>query len=447
MRVFVLSIFNVVTQTLRLIAWDRSIPSAGASLLGGFLQGATGRIAVIASGAATNVLLARALGPMDRGDFALALFVFALTTAMVSFGAAEASVRLLGLRQWASQDVFVTSIWLGVVSGFVGAVGLAVIPALVAPDSFPSYATLLLAAGVLPTVINLHLRHQFLGWGRVGLFTLGAVADAVSLLVCLAVVGLTGNMNTTTAALAVVCASLLSLLTHGWLAYGAGQALRGVWQAAIARKSVGIGAALVTASLAGLLTQRIVLFVLHAERGSAEVGEFVVAQAIPALLASIATLYAVVVYSRASASADNLEVRELTYSALRQSMLIGFIASLPVALAPRLLIVAIFGEPYAQAAMTLVVLTFATLISGAGNILFNALAGRGHEKVAYGSALLSTGVIVATATLLTPATGGVGAAFANVAGASAGTVYAYLRFRDALRDSPNEPVAVHINSN
>jgi O-antigen/teichoic acid export membrane protein len=372
----------------------------------------------IVIGSATAILLARWLGPHDRGELALILLWISLSAVVLQAGFPEASIYVIGAKLFPEGQVLSTlSLYFAGLVALVGGVAFLVLTRILGFDSLPAA---LIAVSLATSVLLAVLRHILIAHRSFARYSLSVVLEGA---VNLAVVVLfhTSAALTIENALCAYAASLLStaLLLGAWQYRDA----RGLlhprhFTPAVLAKCWRFGYHLFATGLGSFGVQRVNYFLLESLAGSRAVGLFAAASSLPALFANLPQQLATVLYSHVAKS-DAAEGVRLTLVVVKLLALACVALLIPVLIWREQLALLIFGSAFAGIGTTMVLLSVAMSLTGLTGVLLNSLAGMGLPK--YGSYMTYLGVALAVTlgTALTWAGGLEGAATAQLVTAAA----------------------------
>jgi O-antigen/teichoic acid export membrane protein len=373
-----------------------------------------GEAASLLLGFAASILLARLLGPSDRGLLAVELSIVGFTYAFTNLGLPISVEYHAGRRDRAGS-------LLGNTTAYAVVLALALVPAfwfLRGPiaDAFArgqGGATWGLVGVLVPlTFVQWTSANQLSGSLRFGLFNiLFAVSRAtylvvVVLLLTAAGLGVTaGLLGTAAAALVVIVGAYGSILRNDTLAF----------DARLMRRMAAYGARLQVGSLFEILNFRLDVIILQFFRPLAEVGYYIVAQVVAELVTRLASAFQSSVLPLVS-STDEDELRDrTTMTALRhQALLSAVLIALIAALGPVLLFFG-FGPKFHASLVPMFILLPGIWFLNTGTVVSASLSGRGRPGLSSALSGLALVVTVALDLALIPPIGVAGAALASVA--------------------------------
>lgn len=394
---------------------------------------------VMATGAAAvqGILVARALGPGDKGQVAVILLVPAVFGILLAGGVGQSAVYLIGsgrmkvsvlTRHQVSFALVSTAIAYAIsaVAAITGLTGRLVpgIPAgaiALALLSVPLFFT----TGYFLSVIR--------GLQRVVAASVLAAVQSLALLACVGV-ALMVHPTPTGVVVANLVAQALGLILPTVLVRRAGAAFRPAWDPLVVRTILAFALRTHLGSVLQFFALRIDVFILNSYAGVAAVGLYTVAISVGELLWQLTSSIAIAIFPRAAARSA-AEMNEFTPRVMRWTLALTGTGAVGLVLVGRPLIEIVFGTAFRPAYETLVLLLPGIVLLGIGRILTQDLAGRGqpiYTSVGAGVTMLAT---VTLDFLLIPSHGANGAAVASSIGYSAGFVTSYAVHR-AVRLRP-----------
>jgi O-antigen/teichoic acid export membrane protein len=363
----------------------------------------------IALGALTAVLIARWLGPTDRGMFALMMLWVGLAALVLQFGIPEASIYLIGSGRFPHEQV-VSSVlvWFCGVALCGGVACLAVCMAV----GVGALVALLISAALVLLVLIAALRHFLIAKREFGRYSRSVIIEAGVNLAVLAVLH------------AVVDLSVEFALVAYFLSLVATFAMLVVWlppELAPARRHVRLevlaqgarhGVHLFATGIGGFAVQRIGYILLERFSGVRAVGLFATATALPVLFSNLPQQLATVLYSHISNSGPERGAR-LAATIFQLLAGLGILMLLPLYFLRETIAVTLFGPEFAGIGDAIAILSAGMLMTGLNGVLFNALAGSGSARVGGWLTALTLTLMVGLGCALIPAQGLSGAAWAQ----------------------------------
>jgi O-antigen/teichoic acid export membrane protein len=388
----------------------------------------TWRVAVIAIGVVTTVLLARWLGPQDRGELAILVLSLALVTLVLQFGVPESIIYVLGARRYQESEIVSSALVFSLLVSAVGAVvALGAIHAWTDLDGGTNFA--LVAAGVLSVQATFG-RHVLLGCRRFGGYSASVVAESVAYLAGLVGAWAGGGLTVSRAVDAYAVSLGVGTIVAWWLVAVRTEARMslGAFRGPIIAECMSRGVHLFLTGIGSFGVQRLSYFLLEVYSGARAVGLYAAAATLPSLFANVPQQVATVLYSHTAARRAG-EGRVEVVAAVVQIMLIaGAVVLLPIVLFSEDIVRLLFGSQFAGIGNALVVLSLAMGCGGVAGVVFNALAGGGMHR--YGSYLtgLTLVAVAGFGWLWIPIHGLEGAAAAHLVAAGLGLTFILIAY-------------------
>ncbi len=366
-------------------------------------------------GVLTGALLARALGPSDRGAFAVISLVPSVLALLAGSGIGLANTYYAGKRREQAGDMASNSLILGLVSGTVSILLFAVLLSGFGQTLFkgvePSYLQLAVCA-VPFLLINGYLLSLLRGMDRIrewNLFNVlrgglwAIVAGAALLVFHAGLVGVVlGNF------LVTVIVTLGVLLT---VHKEARPRLR--LNLTVLRDQLNFGLKGYLASLFQFMNYRLDVFLVNYFVGTAQTGFYVVAVSTAELVWYISRSAETVFFPRVT-KASREGANWLTPRVCSTVLMLSAAAALGLLLLAKPIVVLVFGEAYLPSVLPLVLLLPGVLVFAPSGVLTNYIVGaHGLPIVATCKTLVSLLVTILLDLLLIPRYGIAGAAIAT----------------------------------
>ncbi|MCH7230591.1 oligosaccharide flippase family protein [Glycomyces sp. L485] len=422
--------------------------SATAGVLGGFARSvattAACNVAAAAASGIAGVVVARALGPSLRGEYAAIMAWFAVVLVVGQLGQTAATTYFVARVPERGRDYLATSRNLMVACGLVAlTAGVAVAP-LLAPDDETvvlahrlMFATCLAAFAGAGYVFALHAV-------RLRRWNLVRTAQPVAFLAAVGGLHLAGELTLLTAVAALSATVAAQSVLAYLLCRGSGLT-GGRAEAALAGPMCRYGLAQLAGSVPAVITARLDQLVLSFLVASAVLGNYAVAASLTAVAVPLVAAFGNVAFPRMASrvgSASNLAA--LQRWTLLASAAVGVCLTVPLAvLAPRL-IPWVFGPGYADAVALVWLLAPGGILFACAHVGADLLRGHGRPLAVARAQWVAAGVMIVLLAVLVPPLGAVGAAIASSAAAAAAML---LIFRSLVRTAPTgglQPAAVEL---
>lgn len=401
------------------------------------------QIAASSAAAIQGALVARALGPADKGTVAVILLVPAVFGILLAGGIGQATVYLVG-----SGRVKVSELTRHQVSFALISTGVAYAISAVAAMSgltdrlLPGIPASVVALAML-SVPMFFTTGYFLAVLRglqrvVAASVLGAV-QAGALLGGIAVV-LVVHPTPTGVVVANLVAQALGMILPAVLVRRAGARFRPAWNPTVVRAVLAFALRTHLGSVLQYFALRIDVFILNSYAGVAAVGLYTVAVSLGELLWQFTASIAVAILPRAAARTA-AEMNEFTPRVMRWTLALTAAGAVGLLIVGKVVITTVFGEEFRPAYDTLVLLLPGIVLLGTGRVLTQELAGRGHPIYTSIGAGVTVLITVVLDFVLIPDHGARGAAVASSIGYSAGFLTSYAVHR-VIRSRPVDSATV-----
>lgn len=366
----------------------------------------------ICIGAVTSTLLVRWLGPVDRGALTLVVLAVSLAAVVLQAGVPEALIYILGSERFPHEEVISSVLGYALMLITVSAVLTPLLPAtwFGADAVMKLMAIIAIGSSVLVTI----LRHVLIAEKKFRQYTQSIMLEGMVYLSAIVLIRITIGL-TVQVALAAYALSLTVVL--GRLAWartrnsgGAVNPLRIRWE--IVRTCLGYGSHLFVTGLGGFAVQRINYVVLERVSGLAAVGRYTAASTLPSIFANLPQQLATVLYSHVAADKNSDRSSRLTVATFALLAAVCAVAIVFVGIWAEPIVEVLFGQSYAGIGPSLVILSVGTCCLGLASVLFNALAGRGEQRIGSYLTLVNVVCIAVLSYIMIPRWGLAGAATA-----------------------------------
>jgi O-antigen/teichoic acid export membrane protein len=372
-----------------------------------------GQAGVLLAGFVSSILLARLLGPANRGLLGVLSSVSSFCVVLGGIGIPFAVAYFGSLRDRSSGAL------LGSTLAYASALAVLLVPlAAVLHDPLSSAfargegTTLqwVLTACLVPlSFLEYTTQNQVLGQKRFGLYNLILVLSklagvtAVVLLVWVFRRGVTGGLVAlAVGSLAVIATALPPIVAEG----------RPRVDRSLLRRLAGYGVRVQAGSIFQILNYRLDVIVLQFFRPLSKVGYYVVAQIVAELVTTLSSAFATSVLPLVASDAD--AATETTSSSLRHHGVLSVVAIVGNAVFGPLLIFLAYGSGYHAAIVPMLIILPGMWFLGTGAVVTGDLRGRdrpGLASILAGATAIVTVVVDVT---LIPPFGVVGAAIGSL---------------------------------
>lgn len=379
-----------------------------------------GNIGSLVVGIFGAIVLARWLGPSDRGLLGIMLSIVDLAMAVGSFGIPFAVLYYASRPDAQTRELLGNSLVVGSVLGIV-VVAAALLLTQPLADLFgrgrggQDWA---LAAALVPlTFFDYTSHNQLLGKLHFARFNILAIASKTSFVAgVIGFVGI-GGLGVAGGLLATACGSLVYIVGSLAVILRAG---RPRFDPGLLRKLLNYGTRVQLGSIFQLANMRLDVLILGFFAPLSSVGYYVVAQSVAELVLMLGRSFQSSVLPLVAHYEGEERQAHTTETSLRHHGLIGAVATLGNAVAGSLLIAFAYGPDYRAAILPLLILLPGVWFLSTGTVVGGDLRGRGRPGLSSALAGLAVIVTVVLDVVLIPPYGVAGAALASLA---AYTVY------------------------
>ncbi len=387
-----------------------------------------------------SIMLARALRPTGRGEYALLLLVPGLLSLLCDPGYGTAAVYFLGRRRFSAGLLAAALLAAALGCGAIGLAAIALLlqfptllPAIGLQVALDHTALLWLSALTLPCAFATnYYAALLLAEQRLPSYNLVQILPYITQLLLVAGLLVAGQLTLTTAVGTFVAAKLLTaLVCLALVVRHSPPQWRGV--AAVLSAGFVFGMQAYLSRVLVVLGWRFDEFMIAALLTHADVGIYNVGVAFAERVWLVSTSVALVLYPYIAASHPD-DAARVTSDSCRHTLLLIGLLTLGVALVIESVIAWAFGPAYRAAGPMLLVLLPGVLAVSLGGILQTYLIGRGRPALGIVPTLISIVINVAGNLLLVPRLGIMGAAFGSTLAYVVSTgllLRAYLRLSGA----------------
>jgi O-antigen/teichoic acid export membrane protein/O-antigen ligase len=373
-----------------------------------------GRVLSLVTGFTSSVLLARLLGPADRGLLALMLSTSTVALAVTAIGQPLA-VTYFASRKDADSPAIIGNVFLQ--AGVLSIVLLPLVALLKSPiaDALGEGhggTTWVLAAALVPiTFLDWTTSNQLLGMLRFGFYNgLKFVAGigytiAIVLLLAVAHLGVSGGL------IATALASVITVL--GCVRPILGRARPKVDRTLMARM-LKYGSRVQVGVIFQMVNYRLDVIIMQFFRPLSQVGYYVAAQTVAEFVITIATAFQSSLLPLVSHFEGDERQDRVTANSLRHHGILAGAAVLANAVVGTAIIYFAYGSKFHPAVLPMLVLLPGVWFLGMGLVIQSDLGGRGRPGLSSKLAALAAGVTVVLDFALIPPLGVMGGAIASV---------------------------------
>lgn len=409
-------------------------------MTGGAVMTAASRVTIAATGAATTIFIARALGPEGTGGFAIALTLVVMLTVVCSLGIEHGIAYYVASGRWAPRDALRSAQRVALLGGLSGA-ALCVLARLVVPSAFGglSVASTAIAAIALPFALAwFYVSFVGLAIDRYEAFVMPPALQSALAMVLVVVLVLLADLPGAIVGMTLAHV-LVALASLAWAWRRLPPVGAQPHEPRLLRRAMSFGAKGYGANALALLNTRLDLLFLSAVATTAAVGHYAVAIAVTTVLWLVPSALSDVLFPRVAAlSAEGAQDMRgfVEDKSLRHTVLLVLLA-IPLLTAPLLvLVVPIYGAGFEPAIELALILLPGVALMGVSGVLSATIVGRGKPEYSLYSALIVTPLTLVAYALLIPALDAPGAALAKALSYTVSfalSVYFYRRVTGSAR--------------
>lgn len=381
----------------------------------------------------TSILVARALGPDGRGEYALAVVFTGMLVMVVDFGIGMASVYCLGQKKYAAPEILGASTLMALVAaGVMLGVGLVVVWYF-RDAFFPAARADVMLFGLLMVPGQVYLNYMttmLLGFRRVRNYNLIQLLRGVIFLAALVIFLLTLGLGVHGAIGAQVASLLVTSLVLFHQLRRAACGLKFSFGTGLVGDEVRYGLKTYAGTISTFVHERANVLMLNWWTSASAVGLYATAAKLAEETWLISLAAGTVLFPLVAASGGSAQIRDLTPRVCRSVLWITLGMSAILAIPARWVITALFSEAFAAATTPFRILLIGAVAASGSRILRNDLAGRGRPELSTYITIVASVVNVALNVALIPRFDIVGAAWATAGSSFLGlvlSVSAYVR--------------------
>lgn len=400
-------------------------------------------VAILCVNLVTGVLLARSLGPVDRGVLAAAVLWPTMLGVVGTLGLPEA-VTYRVARDGAVRPVV---LWTAAgaaalqAAGFL-VLGAAVVVAVLAPHASASLGPALLFLGEIPlAIVSLTFAGMVNGRSRHAAFhALRLLVVGVTLPLLLAL-ELAGALSVWTIVAVYLASRIVTAIAACRIAWPTGAARRPEFDRALARELWSYGLRSHASGISAHLNQRVDQLAVSAFLAADRLGTYVVAASLNSVGWLVGVSVGYVALPTLASTDDEQHRRELAEQFVGLTLLMTIAVALPLAVLAPTLISFLYGDAYREAGNIARILLAAVVLYSASRTIEAILRAVGRPLDAGLAEILALAATLVAVAALLPALGLIGAALASVVGAATGVTWMLRRVSLAL-DVPAWRVAL-----
>jgi O-antigen/teichoic acid export membrane protein len=356
------------------------------ALNAGLLSSATltlaARIGAFFLSLATNVILARALGPEGRGVYAVAVLIPALIGLAAQLGISPANIYYYSKGLIEPDELIGHSISLGLGLGFICLVAIAGIVELMHGSELagiPSKLVLISCISLPFALITSFLQGVLIGAQRFVHYNLTVLTQYASQTFALALVLIFFSTTTTNAVIAWLASAIVSALVTTWCVAPLGRiGLR--LKTATMRPLLRFGLISYLGSITSFVNFRFDVLLVNLLSGARAVGLYAVGTGLAEIVWYIASAAGTVLGPRV-ASTESDEGDRMTETVCRVVTALALISGAALGISAPLVVVVFFGSSFAESTWAVWLLLPGIVTFSVARILSTYLLGRNRLKV------------------------------------------------------------------
>jgi O-antigen/teichoic acid export membrane protein len=391
-----------------------------------------------------SVLLARALGPHDRGVYGIFMLTASITQALLSLGLSVSAIYYLSKHEHSLARVVANGLQMTLLSGIVTALLVLLAWPLLGNTFTDNDVPYWAFAFVVPLFVNYNMMIAiFQGSSRFLSMSVLIIVQPFVQVVFLAAGVVIGHVDTTAAVLFWAAASLVSsvlgLSLLGRAALSPGELLR--VDLPSLREQANFGMRGQAGNLMQLLNYRLDQYVVLLLVNAAGVGIYAVGVQLSQSIWYLANAVATVLIPRLAAS-DEQEAARMTPLLCRNTLLVSALGALTIGVLARWFVPLVFGDAYSDSVTPLLWLLPGTVALSGSKILASYIFSQGKPGL---NSLITIGSLVVTVAAdfaLIPPFGVTGAAIASTLAYAAHFALALIAYRRLSGGSIGEAVFV-----
>lgn len=374
------------------------------------------RIAVAGVNLLTGVILARELGPLGRGEYALIILLPSLLSLASDLGIGSANVYLAGKKKYSHSDIFSGSVVMAVCLSLIAVIFAWLFMGKIQPLFFKNIPVSVLRLVCLFTpfmLLNGYTANLLVGMFKIKYVNLNTVVQALLMLLLtyfLLVVFKTGVYG----AVAVwgITQIVLMVVTVAVFRHFEPKKLSIFLKKGQLKETVSFGVKGYLSNLASFFNYRIDMFLVSFFLSAASVGHYAVSVAIAEMVWYIPNSMATVFYPVVTKASEK-DAGKITGIVTRQVLLLTAVVCLLVLFAGKFVIITLFGRDFSASVLPFTLLLPGILSISLAKILSGYFCGIGKPEIPMVASVISFAANVALNLFLIPKYGIAGAALTS----------------------------------
>ncbi len=390
------------------------------------------RIILFGVGIIISILLARLLGPMDRGRYALLVLFPTVLFKLGSMGLEVANIYYTANKMYSRKEIIGNSI---VISIILSAILILLFWISTNFHIFREYLKnnnitinmLWLAISLLPALMmNQFLIQVILGSGNIIAFNISQILQTIIHLVLIVIFLVLTKYSLAGSIYALIGSNIFSLVLI-FLIIKRFEKIGFSLNINLLKKSILYGAKAYFGNIAQFLNYRLDMFIVAAFLNVKELGLYAVAVGIAEKLWLIPSSLSAILFPKVS-SMEKKDATFVTVKSTKHTFYIVLISGMILALVSKFMIQILYGSNYLKSVEPFIILLPGILLLSITKVLTSDLAGRGKPEFGAISSFVSLVINVTLNILLIPRWGINGAAFSTTVCYSAATILVVVSF-------------------
>lgn len=386
--------------------------------IGGALRDTLGilgtRVVWSVIGVITGVILARWLGPHDRGLLALVLLLPSTVLTLVKLGVSQATVFFINRKEASVDQVASNSVLLALGLGIGSAIAVWLLRDNLLHTvlgDVPAWALLLALVRVPLLLLDNYLYSILQATGQFGVYNRRLLQSEALRLVLVVVLVMVFHLGLPAA---VAIYTVIAGVNIAWLMLTMRRTIRFSLSldTALLRRMLSFGVRSYVQVVTAHLLLRIDVYMVQAFLGPAETAFYALALHFTELVLEVPQAIGLVLYPKLAALPED-EVHRLTAQTCRRTLMVTVPAAAALALLGPWVIILWYGEPYAPAGAPLPWAAVGVAMMSIFVIITRNFTSRQKQRVNTAAGLLALLINVGLNVLLIPTWGIVGASFAT----------------------------------
>lgn len=372
------------------------------------------KIAVVLLAVGSVIILARGLGPENRGLLASLLIYPQLLIALTEGGMRQAATFYIGKKVAPEGEVLASLIFYVITAGVVGYGLVLALLWLVGDESF-SVSMMLVAAAIIPTTLSVNaFKGYFLGKQEIKRFNKSTWMERLLYVGMLSLLYITDNLTVITAVVATTVAAIFNA-TQAWLYVNRINQSSLTFKVSTVWNMLRVGFVYAVALFLITANYKIDVLLLGILSTPEEVGYYAVSAQVAELMWQLPGAIMLVLMSRSANNKDETGAwTEKVAMVCRLMILITIVSAILLAIVAYPMMSLVFGDEYLPAVSITLILLGSTIFMVPFKSLNADLAGEGRPKYSIFTMLPSVFLNTGLNFLLIPKYGGIGAAVSTV---------------------------------